>query len=145
MDYKLSTGELSKFPVVLCRNAYILPGVPYLLRQKWAAIRGFLTGKFRVKPFLNRTVRINLGDETRIAGTLAEVALAFGNEVTIGSYPVTNQEDGAMILVTLDGKLPGPLEEAAELLCQKLPQGSIIEVEENVRSLLRAQSSVMLT
>ena len=47
LEYRLDGGEFSKFPVIRCRNAYILPGVPFLLRQKWAAIRGFLMGAYR--------------------------------------------------------------------------------------------------
>ena len=97
-----------------------------------------------MKPFLNKTIRINFGDETRIANALQEVANLYG-DVNIGSYPVTNQHDGAQILVTLDGKLSEPLEKAAELLCHRLPQDSILEVEENVRSLLRSSSSVLVS
>lgn len=65
-------------------------GVPYLLRQKWAPIRGFLTGAYRVKPFCNKTLRLNIGDETKIAAALEAAASALGRDVNIGSYPVSS-------------------------------------------------------
>ena len=32
----MDDGSLSPFPVLQCRNVYVLPGVPHLLRKKWA-------------------------------------------------------------------------------------------------------------
>lgn len=65
----------------------LVPGVPHLLRQKWAAIKGVLTGDSHVKPFRNQTFRLGIDDETQIAATLEEVSRMYGN-VHIGSYPV---------------------------------------------------------
>lgn len=55
---------------------------------------------------------------------------------------VTRQQDGAQILVTLDGKLQEQLEGAAAQLRQALPQGCVIREDANVRCLLRKASSV---
>eukprot|EP00955_Chlamydomonas_euryale_P100496 365289-Chlamydomonas_euryale.AAC.11 len=54
LDHRLASGELSKWPVVRCRNIYVLPGVPHLLQQKWNAIKGCLTGNMSVRPFCNQ-------------------------------------------------------------------------------------------
>ena len=35
IDYALEDGRPSPFPVIRCRNVYMLPGVPHLLQQKW--------------------------------------------------------------------------------------------------------------
>ena len=35
IDYKQADGSPSPFPLLLCRNVYVLPGVPHLLQQKW--------------------------------------------------------------------------------------------------------------
>ena len=35
IDYALEDGRPSPFPVIRCRNVYVLPGVPHLLQQKW--------------------------------------------------------------------------------------------------------------
>ncbi len=36
IDCFMDDGSLSPFPVLQCRNVYVLPGVPHLLRKKWA-------------------------------------------------------------------------------------------------------------
>ena len=36
IDCLMVDGSLSPFPVLQCRNVYVLPGVPHLLRKKWA-------------------------------------------------------------------------------------------------------------
>jgi hypothetical protein len=35
IDHALPDGRMSPFPVLRCRNIYVLPGVPQLLQQKW--------------------------------------------------------------------------------------------------------------
>ena len=35
IDYKQPDGSSSPFPLLLCRNVYVLPGVPHLLQRKW--------------------------------------------------------------------------------------------------------------
>ncbi len=70
--------------------------MPYLLQQKWGAIKGFLTGSSRVKPFRNQTFRLAIGDETQIVSALEEVSKAFGSDVHIGSYPVSSRMHATM-------------------------------------------------
>ena len=38
LEVKKEDGSLSPFPVVACRNIFILPGVPHLLHRKWQVI-----------------------------------------------------------------------------------------------------------
>ena len=35
IDCLMDDGSQSPFPVLQCRNVYVLPGVPHLLRKKW--------------------------------------------------------------------------------------------------------------
>ena len=35
IDCLMPDGSQSPFPVLQCRNVYVLPGVPHLLRKKW--------------------------------------------------------------------------------------------------------------
>ena len=35
IDCVMEDGSESPFPVLQCRNVYVLPGVPHLLRKKW--------------------------------------------------------------------------------------------------------------
>ncbi len=132
-------------------------GVPYLLREKWKAIKGFLTGHFKLKPFTNQTFRLGIDDETIIASMLEEVASCFGNEVSFGSYPVRGEAGGEtsggqeqgrgvrngginQILLTMDSKDEESVDRAAAALRQRLPAGSILKEERNVTSLLRKAS-----
>eukprot|EP00889_Picochlorum_renovo_P002664 jgi/Picre1/29694/NNA_005077.t1 len=39
IDYMLRDGRPSPYPLVRCRNIYILPGVPSIVEQKWSAVR----------------------------------------------------------------------------------------------------------
>ncbi|KAG1663703.1 hypothetical protein FOA52_013271 [Chlamydomonas sp. UWO 241] len=142
LDYRLPGGEMSKWPVVRCRNIYVLPGVPHLLHQKWGAIKGVLTGRSDVRPFRNQTFRLSIGDEAAIAEVLEAVAHLHSADVQIGSYPVVGQDDGAQIILSLDSKLQASIDAAARDLRALLPLGSIIREESDVRCLLRKVSSV---
>lgn len=35
IEHRLDSGELSPFPLLRCRNVYVLPGIPTLLQKKW--------------------------------------------------------------------------------------------------------------
>lgn len=35
IDYNQDDGRPSLFPLIRCRNIYVLPGIPALLRAKW--------------------------------------------------------------------------------------------------------------
>ena len=35
IDYSQPDGSPSPFPLLQCRNIYVLPGVPHLLERKW--------------------------------------------------------------------------------------------------------------
>lgn len=71
-----------------CRNIYVLPGVPALLRQKWAAVKAILMAEAEAEPCRNAVLRLSLSDETQIATALEVVVVEFGTDVDIGSYPV---------------------------------------------------------
>ena len=140
LDYKLDNGEWSHFPLLRCRNIYILPGVPHLLRQKWGVIRDLLlsgsAGMRPSSPFGSCMFRLSLFDETLIAPCLDTLARKYGPGVAIGSYPVTGQRDGAGILITLDCKQPDVLSAAVDALRQLLPVNSIKSEEQDAASLL---------
>lgn len=47
-------GATSPFPIVRCRNVFLLPGVPHLLQRKWPRVRAELEGMAALSPFGNR-------------------------------------------------------------------------------------------
>jgi molybdopterin-biosynthesis enzyme MoeA-like protein len=67
----------------------MLPGVPYLLRQKWAAVSLELQAAVQLAPFSNRVVRLAAEDEAAVAPLLDTLAAEWGGELAIGSYPVS--------------------------------------------------------
>ena len=151
LDYRLpppsaqgsGEGELSKWPIVKTRNVYVLPGVPLLLRQKWQAIKGFLVGSSKVRPFRSVTFRLSISDETQIALALDQLSYEFGKSTHIGSYPVTRQDDGCQIVLNIEGKDKELVDGAASKLKCLLPMGSCLSIEEDVRTLLaRSISSI---
>lgn len=130
IDYNLpDSGEPSRFPVFKVDNIYVLPGVPHLLVQKWAAIKPLLQDD-TVAPFHNATLRLALQDETKIAPALERVASNVGMEVSVGSYPVDRG-----IIITLDSKNSDKLEAAITEIQELLPAQSVLKVERDVATL----------
>ncbi len=111
-----------RWPVLICRNVYILPGVPELFRKKFLAIRE----RFRVAPFHLRTV-LTLEDEFDIAERLSRVAHSFP-AVAIGSYPNFATPD-FRVKLTLESKDSTALEEAMDELLRCLDRERIVNVE----------------
>lgn len=83
-------GRPSPFPVVRCKNVFVLPGVPHLLQRKWRAVRAALLSLRPSEPpkFGNRVLRLSCADEAAVAPLLDRLAAEYGAEVAIGSYPV---------------------------------------------------------
>ena len=97
------------YPVLRVRNVYVLPGVPKLFRSKFEAISDRFAG-----PPVHTDRIFTLQLETEIAAALTETALAFAS-VAIGSYP-RYEEGDFHVIVTLESRDPGALEEAKRAL-----------------------------
>lgn len=121
-------GRLSPFPLVCCRNVYILPGIPALVQKKWEAVRAHLGATAPAQPkFRTILLRLMLDDETKVAGALEKVAAEVGEEeVCLGSYPVSDQIDGAGVVLSLESKAEAKLEQAHALLVRLLPPGVLL-------------------
>lgn len=111
-----------RWPVLVCRNVYILPGVPELFRKKFLAMRE----RFRVEPFFARAI-YTLEEEFDIAEALSEVASA-NPAVAIGSYPNFATPD-YKVKVTLESKDDAALEICLADLTAKLDAGRIVRHE----------------
>jgi len=103
LEYE-ADGAPSPFPLVRCRNVFVLPGVPGLVRRKWAPIRALLADVPSLAPFRSLVFRLAAADEALVAPALDALAAAHAPRVAIGSYPVTGQPDGARLLVALEAK-----------------------------------------
>jgi len=90
-------GHSGCWPVIAIANVIILPGVPSILQEQFAAIRD----QFRAAPFISRAVYSRDG-EGAIAHVLDRVAADFP-ELAIGSYPHMDAADHK-VLITIDGR-----------------------------------------
>lgn len=122
IDYLRDDGTQSPFPLIRCGNIFVLPGVPDLLQAKWKVAKEQLLLEGELKPFHSVVLRLPVTDETHIAPALDRVAEVLGNQVSIGSYPMTKQKDGTGILLSLESKDLKQLQSAQQLLVDTLPK-----------------------
>ncbi|KAK9840250.1 hypothetical protein WJX74_006136 [Apatococcus lobatus] len=120
IDYAQPSGGLSPFPLMKCRNIYVLPGIPHLLRQKWKAVQEHLLQQGQPSPFHTHVWRLLLTDETSIAPALGDIARRYAGAVSVGSYPVSSQPDKAGILVSLESKDSSSLASAVKEMDEHL-------------------------
>lgn len=102
------------FPLVQVNNVYVLPGVPHLLRKKFAALLPRLAGEIQHQRQFTGTQ-----DELSIADTLRAIQER-APDVTVGSYPyVTAPKEWAVRLV-LKSQNKAALDRACEDLQSRL-------------------------
>jgi molybdenum cofactor synthesis domain-containing protein len=110
------------FPTIKCENVYILPGIPEILEQKFAA----LAERFTASPYHLRVVFTRDGE-----GAIAEhlnATLAAFPELLLGSYPKLGDPEYAVKL-TLESKDQRYVEAALAHLLALLPGEAVVRVE----------------
>ena len=118
---ELVAHESVRFPTILVRNVYVLPGVPEIFRRKFDALRE----RFREQPFVLRNVFLAIG-EGEIAEHLNHVLGAYP-ALMLGSYPEFSNPE-YRVKVTLESKDSSYLEQALAVLLARLPGGAVIKV-----------------
>ena len=116
----LSLDEM--FPPIVFRNVYILPGVPELLKEKFAQMKD----RFAAEPYHLRKLFIN-DDECYLADHLQAVVSACP-DVMVGSYPKL-QAEGFKVVVTLESRDEEKLQQALQKLTALLPPEVLIRTE----------------
>lgn len=114
-------SESVRFPTIVMRNVYILPGVPEIFRQKFDAIRE----RFRDVPFHLRNVFVRIGEGT-LAPFLNDLLRDFP-ALLLGSYPEFSNPE-YRVKVTLESRDPAYLEAAAGALLARLPADAVVKV-----------------
>ena len=117
----LDSGDM-RFPLVIVRNVYILPGIPELMRKKFESARD----RFRGVPFVLKKVYVK-AHESDIASDLNGLLTEFP-ELMLGSYPRI-QEHGFSVLLTLESRDAGLVQRALDSLLTRLPAGIVHKVE----------------
>ncbi|HEU5322662.1 MAG TPA: molybdopterin-binding protein [Methylomirabilota bacterium] len=117
----LVTGGDLRFPTILARNVYVLPGVPEIFRRKFDALRE----RFRDAPIHLRNVFVRIGE-----GTLADYLnrlLADFPELLLGSYPELSNPE-YKVKVTLESRDHAYLERALASFLERLPGEAVVKV-----------------
>ncbi len=111
-----------KFPIILFRNVYILPGIPEFLEKKFFVIEKL----FDEPPFLLKKVYVK-EYESKIAPYL-NLIVKKHKKVKIGSYPVVGNKD-YHVMVTLESQDDKSLNLAFNDILQMIPKKKIFKVE----------------
>ena len=118
---ELVGGETVRFPTVMMRNVYVLPGVPEIFRAKFEALRE----RFRDAPIHLKNVFVSIGE-----GTLADYLnrlLADFPLLQLGSYPEFSNPE-YKVKVTLESRDRGYVEQALTEFLTRLPDGAVVKV-----------------
>jgi molybdenum cofactor synthesis domain-containing protein len=118
---ELVTGGTLRFPTILMRNVYVLPGVPEIFRQKFDALRE----RFRDQPIHLKNVFVRIGE-----GLLAEYLNGLLHSfplLQLGSYPEFSNPE-YQVKVTLESRDRGYLDQALGDFLARLPADAVVKV-----------------
>src|SRR5262252_7685444 len=118
---ELVSAESLRFPTIVMRNVYVLPGVPEIFRQKFEAIRE----RFRDDPIHLKNVFVAIGE-----GVLADYLnrlLADFPLLLLGSYPEFSNPE-YKVKVTLESRDRGYLDGALTEFLRRLPAAALVKV-----------------
>jgi molybdenum cofactor synthesis domain-containing protein len=110
-------------PLVVCRNVYLLPGIPRLFHAKIGALREVLQGEKHAAANLYLS-----SDESAVAGILSEVDDEFP-VVKIGSYPRHEASDDHQVWITVEAPTCSEVGEAVDRLLELLPTDEVVRVD----------------
>jgi molybdopterin-biosynthesis enzyme MoeA-like protein len=110
-------------PLVVCRNVYLLPGIPRLFAAKIGALRAVLEGSAHADASLYLS-----SDESAVASILRRVDEAFP-EVKIGSYPRHDSGEDYQVWVTVEAATENDVGRAVDRLLELLPNDEVVRVE----------------
>jgi molybdenum cofactor synthesis domain-containing protein len=118
---ELVGGETVRFPTILMRNVYVLPGVPEIFRAKFDALRD----RFRDQPIHLKNVYVRIGEST-LADYLNRLLTDFPL-LQLGSYPEFSNPE-YKVKVTLESRDRGYVEQALTDLLARLPVDAVVKV-----------------
>lgn len=119
---ELLPDENLRFPTIRLENIYILPGIPEILRRKFAAMRALFAGA----PYHLRIIYTSYS-ESMIADSLNQTVSEFP-ELLLGSYPKMGDPE-YMVKLTMESKDDAYVQRAFDRLLFLLPAGSVVRTE----------------
>jgi molybdenum cofactor synthesis domain-containing protein len=118
---ELVGGETVRFPTILVRNVYVLPGVPEIFRAKFDSLRD----RFRDAPIHLKNVYVRIGEST-LADYLNRLLADFPL-LQLGSYPEFSNPE-YKVKVTLESRDRGYVEQALTDFLARLPADAVVKV-----------------
>ncbi|GFS56904.1 FAD synthase [Nephila pilipes] len=130
-------GNRIKFPLVVVKNIYMLPGVPTILERAFDTFKSnfFLHNK----PLQVKNIFLSI-DEFSVTPILNDAVKLFEGHVKFGSYP-TFTENYYKVKLTLEAIDEVWVDKAYSYFEQRLPPNSIVTLKKNV---LESASDKML-
>jgi molybdenum cofactor synthesis domain-containing protein len=114
---RLVSGSDVRWPTVVMRNVWVLPGVPEAFRMKLAVIREHVRG---AEPFISKSIYTKM-EEAELKPLLDQVVAAHP-VVEVGSYPKWF-DTRYKTKVTFDGRTEGQVDAAIKAFIAVLPPG----------------------
>ena len=119
---ELVATEKVRWPAMVLRNVYVLPGLPEIMRMKFELVRE----RFRGKPFHLRSVYVRL-NEGNLKDHLDAVVREFP-EVQVGSSPRFDDRE-FKVRVTLEGRDPTAVDRSTESLVRRLAPEDVVRTD----------------
>jgi molybdenum cofactor synthesis domain-containing protein len=117
---ELKSSTEVRWPTVVMRNVWVMPGVPELFRMKLVIVREHLVGP---SPIVSRALFIRL-EETELK-PLLDLAVERHPRIEIGSYPKWF-DDTYKTKITFDGLVGAEVDAALRELAELLPAGALV-------------------
>src|SRR5215475_15915605 len=117
---ELVGGETVRFPTILMRNVYVLPGVPEIFRAKFEALRE----RFRDEPIHLANVFVAIGEGV-LADYLNRLLLGFPL-LLLGSYPEFSNPE-YKVKVTLESRDRESLDGALTEFLRSMPADALVK------------------
>jgi len=122
-----TTGEKSRYPVVVVHNVHIFPGIPRLFEMAFVRLEDLFHNPNR--ELCTREVFIN-SDEFSITPVLNDANERFKDCVTIGSYP-DFYNSYYKVKLTLESQSSADIDAVTDFLHTRLPSISFVEFDHN--------------
>jgi len=122
-----TTGEKSRYPVVVVHNVYIFPGIPRLFEMAFVRLEDLFRNPNR--QFCTQEVFLNT-DEFSITHVLNAANERFRDCVTIGSYP-DYYNSYYKVKVTLESESSANVDTVMDFLRERLAANSFVEFDHN--------------
>ena len=122
-----TTGERSRYPVVIVHNVYIFPGIPRLFEMAFVRLEELFRNPNR--QFCTRELYLS-ADEFSVTPVLNNANERFKDRVTIGSYP-DFYNSYYKVKLTLESEFSANIDAVTDFLHSQLTADSFIDYDQD--------------